>query len=656
MAKLSSSARIIEALKKYDIFTFKDVIFHLPRSYLNLSYSNEFAVNTNDKVMLYLEATSAPVIIKTPKVLIIRFTAISDTKTPYLIVAYNQRYIMRLITPGTKFSVYGTINLHKREISVSKIFPRLLNPNEQLVPLYTLPSEIANHEYKKIVEKALKETTFNSLIPQSFRSKNDLISLNNAFSYVHLPMSLNDVFRGLKTLKYEEGLRFFLKLLMIKRQNSTLHNDQKNVINLKAANAFVKSLPFTLTKDQIIAIREIGHDMNEQTLMYRLLQGDVGSGKTIVAFSALYINYLRKAQGALLAPTESLAKQHYDSLLKFFAPFKIRIGLLIGALSETEKNILKRNIAEGKIDIIVGTHALFSDDVFYHSLELVVIDEQHKFGVNQRQLLLSKGEKADLLLLSATPIPQTLANVVYGDMDITTLKQFPHSGRQVITEIKDYSLKELATFIDNALLDKRQVYIIAPKISAGDHTNVLYLYRLYKERYGEMVGLLHGQMSSEEKEQSLDLFKAGITPILVATTVVEVGIDVKNAGLMIIYEPNSFGLSSLHQLRGRIGRDGKKAHLCLVTNEEDRTKLEAFAIENDGFKIAQLDLSLRGPGELTGEKQSGMPSFLYLNVIKDCDLIKTIKEDALTILNDPLNDEYKEIMESVSEALKSSTM
>lgn len=651
MAKLSSSARINEALAKYDIFTFKDVIFHLPRSYLNLAYSNEFALNTNDKVMLYLKATSLPTVFKTAKVTIIRFSALSETNTPYLLVAYNQRYIARLITPGTMFSVYGTINLHKREISVSKIFPRRLNQDEQLVPLYTLPSDIANHEFNKIVKKALKETDVKSLVPASLRSKNDIVSLSNAFSYVHFPRSLNDVFRGLKALKYEEGLVFFLKLLLIKRSNATLFNTKKNVIDLKAANDFVRALPFTLTKDQLHAIREIGYDMNQQTLMYRLLQGDVGSGKTVVAFSALYINYLRKAQGALLAPTESLAKQHYVSMVKFFAPFSIKIALLIGAIAEAEKSALKQKIANGQIDIIVGTHALFSDDVTYQSLELVVIDEQHKFGVNQRQLLLNKGDKADLLLLSATPIPQTLANVLYGDMDVTTLHHFPHAGRQVETRISDGSLKDLKRLIDQALFENRQVYIIAPKISAGNETNVNHLYGLFKKHYGSLVGLLHGQLKSNEKDNALLNFTSGITPILVSTTVIEVGIDVKNAGLMIIFEPNSFGLSSLHQLRGRIGRDGKKALLCLVTADEDQSKLEAFAKENDGFKIAELDLSLRGPGELTGEKQSGMPTFLYLNIIKDRDLIKVIKEDALTILSDAHNKEFTEIIDVASKAL-----
>jgi ATP-dependent DNA helicase RecG len=651
VAKLSGSARINEALSKYDILTFNDVIFHLPSRYLDLRYSEEFKLNTNEKVVLFLKATSAPVIIKTPRVTIIRFSAISANNVPYHIVAYNQRYILNMVNVGTELTVYGTINLKKQEISLIKLFPRQLSSAEQVSPLYSLPSEVANHEFVKIVQKALKNIDVQSEIPPAIRSKNDLVPLNTALMHVHRPLSFDEVFIGLKALKYEEGLAYFLKMLLIKRTNSVLVNDHKTIVDLKLANDFVRALPFTLTKEQLEAVREIGYDMNKQTLMYRLLQGDVGSGKTVVAFIALYINYLRNAQGVFLAPTESLAKQHYESMLAFFKPFNVRIKLLIGALKESEKAELKAQIQLGNVDIVVGTHALFSEDVIYPKLELVIIDEQHKFGVNQRETLLNKGDKADLLLLSATPIPQTLASVIYSDTDITTIKSFPHAGRQVISEVAAYKTKELVKEIENALKENRQVYIIAPKITYGKKTNVLELYDTYKKHFPSEVTLLHGQMTSEEKDESLALFKAGIKPILIATSVVEVGIDVKNAGLMIIYEPQSFGLSSLHQLRGRIGRDGKTAKLLLVSEEEDNLKLYEFAKEDDGFKIAELDLKLRGPGELIGERQSGMPSFLYLNVVKDIALIQNIKRDALEIINNPHVEEYRLYLKKIQDSI-----
>lgn len=652
MAKISNSSRIINALAKYDIHTFRDVIFHLPRRYLDMRYTDEFKMNTNEKVTLKLKVTSAPLLIKPQRVAIIRFTAVSESGATYKIVAYNQRYILNAVKIGDLITVYGTINLRLLELTVIKLFPRVLSEEEQLSPLYSLPSEVGNHEFIRIVQKALKIESVTSRVPRPLADKNGLISLNDALKRVHNPRDLNDVFEGLKALKYEEGLEYFIKLLLIKRANSELTNSKKTIVNLKDANEFVKRLPFKLTKDQLTAVREIGYDMNKETLMYRLLQGDVGSGKTVVSFVALYINYLRGAQGVLLAPTESLAKQHYETLLSFFKDFDLRIELLIGALTPSVKTKLKEDIQHGLVDIVVGTHALFSEDVFYPKLELVVIDEQHKFGVNQRNTLLNKGEKADLLLLSATPIPRTLANVIYGDMDISTIESFPHTGRQVNTIITTSASKNVIPLIDKTLSENRQVYIVAPKISFGDKTNVLALYERFSARYPHLVGMLHGELAGEEKDAALLNFKSGVTPILVSTTVVEVGIDVKSAGLMIIYEPHSFGLSSLHQLRGRIGRDGKRATLCLVSEEEDNYKLEEFAREDNGFKIAELDLALRGPGELTGEKQSGMPSFMYLNVIKDLKLITIIKEDALEVINNPTNPHYFPLLKVINDALE----
>ena len=300
MAKISNSSRIINALAKYDIHTFRDVIFHLPRRYLDMSYTDEFKMNTNEKVTLKLKVTSAPLLIKPQRVAIIRFTAVSESGATYKIVAYNQRYILNAVKIGDLITVYGTINLRLLELTVIKLFPRVLSEEEQLSPLYSLPSEVGNHEFIRIVQKALKIESVTSRVPRPLADKNGLISLNDALKRVHNPRDLNDVFEGLKALKYEEGLEYFIKLLLIKRANSELTNSKKTIVNLKDANEFVKRLPFKLTKDQLTAVREIGYDMNKETLMYRLLQGDVGSGKTVVSFVALYINYLRGAKVSYL--------------------------------------------------------------------------------------------------------------------------------------------------------------------------------------------------------------------------------------------------------------------------------------------------------------------------------------------------------------------
>ncbi len=644
MDKLSSSTRINEALKKYDILNFKDVIFHLPRRYLNLTYNDEFKLNTNDSVTLYLMCSSAPQLFKGPKVKVINFSALSEGGVTYKLKAYNQLYIMSLLNVGTFFTVHGVINLNRREIIVNKVIGRKLNPEESLVPQYSLPSEVANFEFIKIVQKALKNFDEVSLVPSVFVDKNGLIPLNEAFLRVHSPRDMDDVFKGLETLKYEEGFKYFLSLLLIKKINSLLLNKKKTIVDLKDANAFTKSLPFKLTKEQLNAVREIGFDMNKETLMYRLLQGDVGSGKTVVAMNALYINYLRQAQGAFLAPTETLAKQHFDSLCAFFAPFPLRIVLLTGGVRESEKRVIKEDLKNGKIDLVVGTHALFSEDVVYKNLELVIIDELQKFGVNQRVTLQNKGEKADLLLLSATPIPQTLANVIYGDGSVTTIESFPFSARNVTTVVVNKHDKEIETSVKAALKSNEQVFVIAPLVNTSKRSNVSDLYKRYSAKYPGDVVMLHGQMKSEEKMAALNDFISKEKRILISTSIVEVGIDVKEASLMIIYDANNFGLSSLHQLRGRIGRDGREGKLFLVSEDEDNERLVTFSNENDGFKIAELDLSLRGPGELTGEKQSGMPSFRYLNIIKDRGLIKKIKDDAQFVLDNSQDQEFRKLL------------
>ncbi len=647
---LSRSARINEALNKYDIHTFMDVIFHLPRTYLDLSYSNEYALNTNAKTTLLVTVITNPTIFRGPKTTVVRFKVKSAQNIIYTVVAYNQPYLLKHVQAGSLLTVHGIINLNKNEITLQKLVQGELDEDAKFVPIYSLPLALKNHEFIKLVARAFANVHVTSDIPAHLADKNRLTSCHNAFYRVHNARNYEDVSFGLRTLKYEEALRFFTKSLLIRAEVSALSNTQKTLVDLKDANNFIKSLPFRLTSAQTLAIREIGLDMNKKTLMYRLLQGDVGSGKTVVAFSALYINSLRNAQGAFLAPTDALARQHYASMLKYFTPFNLNVKLLVGSLKEKEKVEIKQGLREGSIDIVVGTHALFSKDVFYANLELVIIDEQHKFGVNERNRLLNKGEKADLLLLSATPIPQTLANTIYGDLDITTIAEFPFAKRNVLTAIINKQ-QQIDRAIKESLARNEQIYIIAPKITFGEKVNAEYLESVYRKKYPGLVSLLHGQLNEEEKLNALANFKNGTTPILIATSVVEVGIDVKNASLMVIYEPMSFGLSSLHQLRGRIGRGGQSAYFFLVS-DEDEDKLQALVDEDDGFKIAEIDLALRGPGELSGVRQSGLPPFNYVNIVRDIELIKKARADALYLLENKFVLENKTYLQTLQEEIR----
>jgi ATP-dependent DNA helicase RecG len=400
-------------------------------------------------------------------------------------------------------------------------------------------------------------------------------------------------------------------------------------------------LPYALTKDQRQALEEGLADMDSPHVMYRLLQGDVGTGKTLVAALLAYANHLRSEQTAIMAPTDALARQHYDTLKTLYQGTNMDIGLLVGNMSAEERHAVLQDLSDGTLDLVVGTHALFSKGVDYAYLGLAVIDEQHKFGVNQRSLLLDKGEHADLLLMSATPIPRTLALTIYGDLDVSSLSEFPSGKRNVETLLLPSSSSKIDALIQDSIASKHRVYVVVPQIEGNeddDETSVKKVAETYKKRYPNQVTMMHGAMKEEDKTVALMAFRSGLCPILVATSLIEVGIDVKPANLMVIYSPSHFALSSLHQLRGRIGRDGSLAHCVLATSgkesDEEKEKLTILLTTSDGFKVAEEDLRLRGPGELAGVKQSGLPDFAYANLVDDFKIFECARDDATMILKD----------------------
>jgi ATP-dependent DNA helicase RecG len=448
---------------------------------------------------------------------------------------------------------------------------------------------------------------------------------------IHLPERIEDVETSMNIFKYEEAYRFTKTMMAIRQENEATIKERMMPIKTGSVIDMMEKLPYDLTKDQMQAVNDILQDMNGKRRMYRLLQGDVGSGKTVVAALALYANAIRKNQGALMAPTDALAKQHFKTLQELLGKQGLTIRLLVGSLPSADKKAIKESLLNGTIDIVVGTHALFSQDTEFFSLGLAVIDEQHRFGVNQRDLLKDKGKQADLLMMSATPIPRSLAMTLYADMDISTLFQFPFAGRKVKTKIVEEGDALIDYAIKAALEQQKRVYIIAPKImeSESGKQSVVTLFHQYAKRYPKQVTLLHGKLDAEEKEDALHAFTTGYTPIIVSTTVIEVGIDVKPATLMIIHDADTFGLASLHQLRGRIGRDGSEALCLLVVQDqalEGLERLQVLVDSNDGFYIAEQDLQQRGPGELMGSKQSGLPGFQYLNIVKDQEILKNIKK------------------------------
>ena len=651
MDKLTKSPRLNYLLGEMGIFTPYDVINHLPRRYDDYSYSLEKDLKDKQRLVLLGKIISLPKLVRARGIDVLTFDFMSCARKYYKVVFFNQPYLAKTLKIDEEYSLIGTFNLKRNEIDGLKIIKGEVPQEERLKPVYSLPSGFQNYLYANLVKRSLEKVQGKifSNVPYDYLNKYRLVNKEQALIWAHNPKSPEEIHQALRHLKYEEALIFSLKNQLIRESNKSLAKIRKEPIDLEICKPFLDTLPYKLTEDQKKASEEIIEDMNQNALMYRLLQGDVGTGKTLVSFIALFANHLRGDQGALMAPTDALARQHYANALKLFKDTKLKIALLLGSTPLSEKKQIKDDLKEGYIDIIIGTHALFTKDTIYSSLGLVVIDEQHRFGVNQRIALASKGEHADLLMMSATPIPRSLALTIYGDLDISTLYSFPSTKRDVETTIVRSDDKKIFETVDEALNNDKQVYVIAPLIdfSEDERFSVEQLYARYVLRYKAQVGLLHGKMKQEEKEEVLDKFYRGEVKILVSTQVVEVGIDVKKANTMIIYDATHFGLASLHQLRGRIGRDGSKSYCLLASNEEDTDKLEILTRSEDGFAIAEEDMKQRGPGELTGVKQSGIPDFSFLNIVDDYKIFVVARDDAKDILKNKDNKNYQWLIQRV---------
>ena len=645
MDKLTKSPRLNYLLGEMGIFSPYDVINHLPRRYDDYSYSLEKDLKDKQRLVLLGKVISLPKLVRARGIDILTFDFMSQARKYYKVVFFNQPYLAKTLKIDETYTLVGIFNLKRNEVDGQKITKGQVPENERLKPIYSLPSDYANHLYASLANKCLEKLQGQifTTIPYDFLNKYRLVNKEVALNWAHNPQNPEQVRQALRHLKYEEALLFSLKNQLIRESNKSLSKIKKEPIDLEICAPFIDSLPYKLTKDQEEASREIIEDMNQNALMYRLLQGDVGTGKTIVSFVALFANHFRGDQGALMAPTDALARQHYANAIKLFKDTKLKIALLLGSTPASEKKQIKEDLKEGYIDIIIGTHALFTKDTVYSSLGLVIIDEQHRFGVNQRIALANKGEHADLLMMSATPIPRSLALSIYGDLDISTLYTFPSTKRDVETFITFSNDQVIFKTVDAALAENKSVYIIAPLIdfSEDGKFSVEQLYARYVLKYKAAVGLLHGRMKQEEKEDVLNKFYAGDIKVLVSTQVVEVGIDVKSANTMVIYDATNFGLASLHQLRGRIGRDGSKSTCILVSDEEDTSKLEILTRSEDGFAIAEEDMKQRGPGELTGVKQSGIPNFLFLNIIDDFKIFVVARDDAKEIIKNKDNKNYQ---------------
>lgn len=546
------------------------------------------------------------------------------------VVIFNRAFLKPNIIIGKEVTIIGKYDPKKETIVATNI--RLGNLNKvEIEPVYHLCKGITSKQMNAFIKKALSVVKENNNIPKELISKYNLMSEDEAIRIIHNPKDEKSLKTALKTLKYEEIFTYMKNIKLLKKKNEIHKDVYKKEVSLNMVNDFINSLPFKLTSDQEKIVFKMLDEICGDTLMNRLLQGDVGSGKTIVAFIISYALYTGGYQTSFMAPTEVLARQHYKNACDLFKDTNFKVGLLTGKMTLKEKRKVYEKIEKNEIDMLIGTHALISDKVVWNNLGLVITDEQHRFGVNQRQTLKNKGLNVEVLMMSATPIPRTYALTIYGDTDTSSIKTKPSGRIPVITKVKkEDEIKDVLEGIYKALKNQNQVYVIAPMIEETDDSNYANVYDL-KHKFNLAfknynVEVLHGKMTNEEKEKVMNEYAKGNIDILISTTVIEVGVDVKNATVMVIFDADRFGLSTLHQLRGRVGRNSLQSY-CYLISDKDTKRLKIMEEENDGYKISEADFKLRGQGDLFGSRQSGALSFKLSDVRKDYDLLVKVRDD-----------------------------
>ncbi len=636
------SSKKAEELHALGISSVGDLIEHYPFRYEDYRIRSLAEVKDGEKITVQGEIASLPVVQRYGGKS--RLTS-RLTVEGMLISAvwFNRTFLQDQLTPGRDIIVSGKWDGRRRQVTVADSeFPdRGASKSGTLQPVYSIGGSITLAWMRKAIDKALTQfgPQIPELLPAELVDKHGLMPRREAIIRIHRPENSHEGQEARRRMVYEELFLFQLKL---QAYRATHHKQQVGIahpVNNDDIRAFAGKLPFELTNSQKQVVNEILHDMKQPFTMNRLLQGDVGAGKTVVAAMALYATVKAGHQGALMVPTEILAEQHARSLTKLFEPHGITVGLLTGSMSDRKRKDILASLQMGLLDILVGTHALIQDDVFFRSLGLVVTDEQHRFGVNQRSVLRRKGMNPDVLTMTATPIPRTLAITVFGDMDVSTLRERPQ-GRKPIRPfwVKHDMMDRVLGFIRKEAEEGRQTFFICPLIEESeklDVQNAIDLHIQLQQALPELtVGLLHGRMSAAEKEQTMGTFAAGDMNVLVSTTVIEVGVDVPNATLMIVMDADRFGLSQLHQLRGRVGRGAHQSYCILIADpksENGQERMKAMTDTDDGFEISRRDLELRGPGEFFGTKQSGMPEFRLANLLNDFETMEHARDDAAAL-------------------------
>ncbi|NLL33401.1 MAG: ATP-dependent DNA helicase RecG [Enterococcus cecorum] len=630
-----------ETLATLGIETIEDLLTYYPFRYEDIQERQIQEINDQEKVTLKGLVVSPAVLnrfgYKKSK---LSFRLMQENDV-FMVSFFNQPYLKDKVVVGEEIAIYGRWDAKRQTLNGMKILSSS-SQNEGFSPIYHVNKSIRQTTLIQLIKQAFEQYYgyIEENLPQNLVDKYRLFARNEAMWAMHFPKTMEDHHQAKRRVIFEEFFVFQMKIQGLKTKEKAEKNGLSIPYDIQKLKAFIASLPFELTNAQKKVTNEICKDLLSPKHMQRLLQGDVGSGKTIVAAIVLYAATTAGFQGALMVPTEILAQQHYQSLAELLRPFEVNVALLTGSTKTKERQQILADLKSGELDIIIGTHALIQDEVDFAHLGLVITDEQHRFGVNQRKVLREKGYKPDVLFMTATPIPRTLAITAYGEMDVSIIDEMPAGRIPIVTRwVLPKQLDQVLKWGQTELASHHQMYVICPLIEESeslDVENAQKIYEQLRDYYAPdyQVGLLHGRMKNDEKDAVMQAFKENQLQVLVSTTVIEVGVNVPNATAMIIIDADRFGLAQLHQLRGRVGR-GSQASYCILAanpkNEVGKERMKIMTQTNNGFVVSQKDLELRGPGEVFGNRQSGLPVFHFADIVADAHILEVAKEEAQAI-------------------------
>ncbi|EJT5922115.1 ATP-dependent DNA helicase RecG [Clostridium perfringens] len=653
--------KLKERLNKVGIFTVLDLLLYFPRDYEFLN--DDISLNgdiSDEKAILKCKVQSYGSSIRTRNGKTL--TTINFTYNNLKVIGkwFNQPYIKRNFILGNEYNLMGKFKKVNNTLEViNPLIPCKEANKSEILPIYTLKNGLTNKILVKLINEILKNMIIKENLPDEIVKKYKLISLDKAIRSIHFPEGRGELQSAINRLKFQELFTYSLKIIMmkahIKKENSGISFKMSPLLkDLK------ESLPYTLTSAQSRTLREILLDQKRNIAMNRLVQGDVGSGKTLVALISMFNVYMNGYQTVLMAPTEILANQHYAEAKKYLDQFGVDIELLTGSTKEKEKKRIKEKIASGKEIMLIGTHALIQDDVELNNLGLVVTDEQHRFGVEQRSRLINKNKRADVLVMTATPIPRTLSLYLYSDLDISIIDELPPGRKPIDTMLVDMNQRMKAyNFALKEVEKGRQFYIVSPLIEENEKLNLNSVEKIYEELKNGIfkdvrIEILHGKMAGKDKDKIINTFKNGEIKGIISTTVIEVGVNVPNSTMMIIENAERFGLAQLHQLRGRVGRGEHKSYCILIANTKNditRRRMEIMTESSDGFYIAEEDLKLRGAGEVFGMRQHGDEGFILANVVDDINILKCANHEAKLIVNN-INEDNKKLCTEIMRGIE----